>query len=96
VTDNVSAPPTQVPRSDTDLWKVLINELKNKLTGNQPLGANAAVYVPPLNSQAIPAGDAVHEWITNLAIYHTAGNLLTPDSPLFQPGSGSYSKRLLI
>lgn len=58
------------------------------------LGEKEAVYVCPLSQAGIAAGNWVPDEVTNGQIY-TAGDYLLPrDTPVFIPGSGSYTKTL--
>ena len=90
----MSDPSKPVPQSDTDLWKNFVVKLGDVLTQGQGVGSDVKIYVPPFNSQAIPAGDVVDNRITNFAVFGAGNTLLPEDSPLYVPGTASYVDRL--
>lgn len=90
----MSDPTKPAPQSDQDLWKNFTIKMGEVLTQGQQPGADIKVYIPPFNSQGIPAGDAVDNRITNFAIYRVGDSLLPEDCPLYVPGNTSYIDRL--
>ena len=55
-------------------------KLKDQTDLSQGLCENAAMYVLPLSSHEISAGNAIFSKITNLGVHNVADSLLSPDN----------------
>lgn len=82
-------------RTDTDLWKVFANKIKETALLGQEIGPKNRIYIPPLNAQAILAGNNVQESVTNFGVRRVGDALINVDNPLFTPSNDSYAKRCL-
>lgn len=75
-------PLSDVPRQDIDLWMIYANKIRETYFSGQNVGSENRIYIPPLNTQAIMAGDAVEEAITNFGVARTGDSLIRPDNPM--------------
>jgi len=72
------------------IWRGYASQIKSFLVGNGDLGKDGAVFVTPLTTQGIAAGDWIDPSVTNCQLYRVSDSLMSRDSPVYIPGSGSY------
>lgn len=72
------------------LWRGYAKQITQKLAGGGSLGKHNAVYICPLTTQGIAAGEHIFPEVTNNQLFRAVDSLLDPTSPVYVPGEGSY------
>lgn len=79
-----------VDQGTDSLWRSYAKQITEKLAGGGSLGKRNAVFVCPLTTQGIAAGEHIFPEVTNNQLYRAVDSLLNPTSPVYVPGEGSY------
>lgn len=87
--------PADAPKSDTDLWMLYANKLRETFLTGQTIGPENRVFIPPLNAQAIMAGENVSPELTNYGVAVVGDSLIGVDNPLFALSGDTYTRKIL-
>ncbi|KAF2716979.1 hypothetical protein K431DRAFT_349900 [Polychaeton citri CBS 116435] len=87
--------PSDAPKSDTDLWMLYANKLRQTFLTGQDITAENRVFIPPLNAQAIMAGDTVSQEKTLSGVAVVGDSLINIDNPLYAVSGDTYTKKVL-
>ncbi|KAK7179379.1 hypothetical protein DPSP01_012632 [Paraphaeosphaeria sporulosa] len=89
------APKPDDARSDADLWMIYANKIRETYFAGQDVGTHNRIYIPPLNTQAILAGDTIEQAVTNYGVARAGDSLITPDNPMMTFSGETYSQKCL-
>lgn len=74
---------------------IYANKIRETYFSGQTVGPLNRIYIPPLNTQAIIAGDRIDAAITNFGVAQTGDSLISPDNPMMTFSGETYAQKCL-